>query len=193
MFGMIRKKKQLLTFDQIISEILNTTLVRQKRAPLFSLWRSMIRRCTNPRDKDFPNYGRKGIQVCDEWKTYAGFEKSLTAAIGPRPSPKHSLDRIDPNKNYDPSNVRWGTSSTQAKNKSQSLKINGVSVTAKELSQKHNVRSEAVVQLIHLGYDELGIASYAKLSFAEKKRLAIFKRNRKNKYLPSTFRGHNIK
>ena len=79
-----------------------------------SIWSNMIARCDNPKHPSFHQYGGRGIVVCDRWReSYWHFY----ADIGPRPSPRHSLDRIDRDGNYEPGNVRWGTWADQSRNK----------------------------------------------------------------------------
>ena len=73
----------------------------------------MKNRCDLPSAASFKYYGGRGIVVCDRWRD--DFEAFL-ADVGPRPSSKHSLDRIDPNGNYEPGNVRWATLSEQNQN-----------------------------------------------------------------------------
>src|SRR6266849_5244794 len=63
-------------------------------------WTGMIARCRNKKD---PNYGGKGIGVCERWKDFANF----CADMGPRPSRAHSIDRINSAGNYEPNNCRW--------------------------------------------------------------------------------------
>jgi hypothetical protein len=71
-------------------------------------------RCLNPGQKHYPHYGGRGITVCDRWKL--DFLPFL-ADVGERPSPRHSLDRINVDGNYEPGNVRWATQAQQARNK----------------------------------------------------------------------------
>jgi hypothetical protein len=74
----------------------------------------MIRRCEDVAGEDFPLYGGRGVSVWPGWRH--SFETFL-ADVGRRPGPRHSLDRIDTNGNYQPGNVRWATPATQANNK----------------------------------------------------------------------------
>ena len=88
------------------------------RTAEYRCWAHMIKRCSNPKCKEWPRYGGRGIKVCDSWKNYQNF----LADMGRRPTPSHSLDRIDVDGNYEPGNVRWATHSEQAQNRRTSIK-----------------------------------------------------------------------
>jgi hypothetical protein len=74
----------------------------------------MKQRCLNPNDPSFQRYGGRGISVCFRWRE--SFEHFL-ADMGPRPSRQYSIDRIDVDGDYEPTNCRWVTKQDQQKNK----------------------------------------------------------------------------
>ncbi len=84
----------------------------RSRTPEYIAWACMIQRC-RPSDKDARFYNKRGITTCERWKDF----KNFYADMGDRPSPSHSLDRIDNDKGYFPGNCRWATKSQQNKNK----------------------------------------------------------------------------
>lgn len=97
-----------------------------KASPEYRTWLGMKRRCYDPKFKDYPNWGGRGIRVCDSWNT--SFVAFL-ADMGLRPSPTHQIDRRDPEKDYGPDNCRWATPLQQVTENKRSLRpvtISGV-------------------------------------------------------------------
>ncbi len=119
--------------------------------PEYQCWTSMKARCYSPSCGSFAAYGGRGITICDRWLN--SFENFL-ADMGQRPSDGHSLDRIDVNGNYEPSNCRWATSDVQSRNTRRvCLTVELVAVMrAKhadgarvvDLARQHNVSESAV-------------------------------------------------
>jgi len=91
----------------------------RSQTPLYRVWRAMVTRCTNANAIGYLAYGAKGIRVSDRWRSFENF----LADMGERPSPRHSLDRIDPLGHYEPGNVRWATTVEQARNKATTQHI----------------------------------------------------------------------
>lgn len=84
-----------------------------KRSPEYLAWGHMRRRCQDPQHPQFRNYGGRGIAVCERWQEFQNF----LADMGARPSPRHSLDRIDNDGSYEPGNCRWATKDVQQHNR----------------------------------------------------------------------------
>lgn len=89
-------------------------------SPEYVVWTGMKQRCENENATSFPRYGAAGITVCEEWSN--SFE-SFLSYMGKRPSMKHTLDRIDNSKGYEPGNCRWATLKEQAANKTNTILI----------------------------------------------------------------------
>lgn len=80
----------------------------------YSAWINMKMRCNNPKNHSYPYYGGRGIKVCERWD--ASFENFI-ADMGKPSRHRYSLDRINPEGNYEPGNVRWASQKTQGENK----------------------------------------------------------------------------
>ena len=85
---------------------------RRKRHPLWATWIGMRQRCTNPLATGFARWGGRGIKVCERWENFAAFVEDM----GPRPE-GCTLDRINNDGNYEPSNCAWRTRKEQAANR----------------------------------------------------------------------------
>jgi hypothetical protein len=103
---------------------------------LYSIWGSMIQRCTNPKRDSWHLYGGRGIKVCEQWRTFSNFAKDMA----PRPFGT-TLDRINPNGNYEKSNCRWATPKEQAFTKRKKLVEYCVNCSGSTLTAKGEYKS----------------------------------------------------
>jgi hypothetical protein len=86
----------------------------------YAAWGAMIQRCTNPKHPRFKYYGARGISVCDRWRhSFQNFIDDM----GFKPTPELTLDRIDTDGDYEPSNCRWATWAVQRSNRRDSKRM----------------------------------------------------------------------
>lgn len=116
----------------------------------YRIWRSMKTRCDNPAAASFKHYGGRGIVVCTEWNN--SFERFL-ADMGPRPSPEHTLDRIDTNGPYSRANCQWATLKQQVENKRNRIWLiyQGKSMLLVDAAKIAGVKYRTAVERFHRG------------------------------------------
>ena len=121
------------------------------KAPEYRHWINMISRCENPDTPGFENYGGRGISVCQEWReSFPRFYQDL----GRRPSGRHSVDRIDVNGNYEPTNCRWATQTEQSRNTrvNHHVTIAGRGMTLAEAVEQASVPYNSVLYRLKRGW-----------------------------------------
>ena len=105
------------------------------RTPEYNSWQTAKERCHNPNATQYADYGGRGIYVCDEWRhDFAAFIRDM----GPRPTAKHTLDRIDNGGPYAPHNCRWATRAEQNRNsrRNRLIAFNGITLTITDWAQR---------------------------------------------------------
>lgn len=118
----------------------------------YRVWTSMKTRCTNPKFKDWHLYGGRGIRVCERWSnSFVAF----FADVGPRPSPRHSLDRWpDSDGHYEPTNVRWATPSEQCRHfsRNRNISFRGETLPMVAWSERTGLKREVIADRLNRGW-----------------------------------------
>lgn len=128
----------------------NTTH-QMAKTRLYAVWCGMKRRCSAEKSRSYKYYGRRGISVCDEWSN--DFVPFATWAQGNGYSKELTIDRIDVNGNYEPSNCRWADRIVQANNKTNNHNVdyNGQSHTVSEMAREHGMNYNTLLARIKKG------------------------------------------
>lgn len=123
-----------------------------KTPPEFFTWRGMLDRCYSERcDSSWENYGGRGISVCERWiKSFDAFFEDM----GPKPHPSLSIDRINVNGHYEPSNCRWASWEVQANNKRTNVFVTygGTTLTMAQWSRKLKISPSVLGSRIKKGW-----------------------------------------
>ena len=122
-----------------------------KGTRLYRIWQAMKGRCNRETDKSYIYYGAKGIKVCDEWKDFSNFRDwSLDHGY----TDNLTIDRIDPNGNYEPTNCRWATEKQQQNNKTSNhfLTLNNETKTISEWSDETGINQITILMRIRRGW-----------------------------------------
>lgn len=118
----------------------------------YTTWQQMKDRCFNAHSSAYKYYGGRGIRVCDEWQV--SYERFLRD-VGPKPSACSSLDRIDYNGHYEPTNVRWATPIQQGRNRRSNRVVGafGVARTISEWCEKTGLNHTTLTARLDNGWE----------------------------------------
>ena len=124
----------------------------KRKTRLYRIWANIKTRCLNSKDPHFKNWGGRGITICEDWKN--SFQSFYDWAIDNGYSDELTIDRINCDGNYEPSNCRWITNLEQAKNKTTNIVITyaGKSMNCAEWAKELNLGHDTVRQRFHKGY-----------------------------------------
>jgi hypothetical protein len=117
----------------------------------YRTWYNMISRCKNKNNSSYKNYGGRGIKVCDRWlQSFENFYKDM----GYPPTIKHTIDRINNDGNYEPSNCRWATHKIQQNNKSNNrfLTIDGITKTIGNWASESGIAEHVIIYRLNKGW-----------------------------------------
>lgn len=119
-------------------------------SPEYRHWVSLRTRCRDPNNPIYKNHAGRGIKCCERWNSFENFY----ADMGPRPTPKHTVERINNDGDYEPSNCRWATSAEQARNTRRSVAtiINGERVWMAEASRRLGIPISTIAYRIRTGW-----------------------------------------
>lgn len=121
------------------------------RTKIHGVWCRIISRCESSTDHAFQHYGGRGIKVCDSWHDFRNFLNDM----GHPPTPRHSIDRIDVNGNYEPQNCRWSTAKEQARNRRNNhlVTIGTKTMSVAEWAETNEMSGTALRSRIARGWD----------------------------------------
>ena len=122
------------------------------KTPVYGIWLQINNRCLRPSVKGYDRYGGRGITICERWMTFENF----TSDMGPRPSPVHSVERIDNNGPYCPENCRWATQTEQTRNKRNNhmLTLDGRSMIAADWAKELGISRQTIVTRLSRGWSD---------------------------------------
>lgn len=121
-----------------------------ERPSEYTIWQGIVARCTNRDDPEWVRYGGRGITICSEWRQDPG---RFLSDMGPKPSPSHSIDRIDNSRGYEPGNCRWATKVEQATNRRDNVFVTyqGERVCVSELADRLGIKRNTIYMRLARG------------------------------------------
>lgn len=125
--------------------------VGRKPTPEYRAWCEIVKRCEQAARSNFNDYGGRGIGICESWRS--SFDQ-FYLDVGPRPSPKHSIDRINNNGNYEPGNCKWATSLEQCRNRRSNVwvTIDGETLCLVDAARKYGIQRQTLAWRIRRGW-----------------------------------------
>lgn len=119
------------------------------KSPIYKVWKTMIQRCENRNNHKYPNYGGRGISVCDRWHSFENFYEDMGD-----PPEGMSIDRIDNDGNYTPSNCRWATSKEQANHtrRNRMIEYQGENKPLQQWADEFGVKRELIARRLNRGW-----------------------------------------
>lgn len=130
----------------------------QSATDVYAIYRGIRTRIFNENHRSFIYYGARGITLCERWDQgedgLTGFE-AFAKDMGPRPSKKHTVERVNNDGHYEPSNCRWDTRSAQVANRRgvKRLTLNGETMSVADWAARLGVRRERIDQRLARGWD----------------------------------------
>ena len=123
-----------------------------QKSPEYIAWQHMKSRCFNVSDKKHVRYGGRGITICERWMSFENF----LADMGRKPTPKHSIDRINNDGNYEPSNCRWATSKEQSVNTARNhfIKHDGKTLTISQWADILGISQNVITKRLSRGWSD---------------------------------------
>lgn len=123
---------------------------RKNRHPLLKRWMQMRQRCENKNDRSYHNYGARGIKVCERWQSF----KNFVDDVFPSFVPGLTLDRINNDGNYEPSNCRWASCKQQSQNSRhlRLLEFHGIIQSQRDWAECMGIREQTLCNRLAGGW-----------------------------------------
>jgi hypothetical protein len=141
----------------------------RRKHPLYTIYALMLSRCYCKSNQDFHLYGERSILVCERWRNDFW---AFVSDMGPRPSPKHSIDRYpNQNGNYEPGNVRWATQTEQCRNQCRNnlITVNNKTQPLAAWAEETNLKRYTIFMRIKRGWSAEDAVSFPVMRLRRKR------------------------